>query len=159
MFFNTSNFGIRHSAYLPTWSFERKLRTFLFFEVNLFWCLKMKYLLFNYFWRPFSLISCCRSHVCMSQNTLNIITLFVSFSTIRSYSDFSNALLLTLNYRFRFNFHSMASSGDSGPPTNLPSFGIIRDDILSPIGSPMLEPVVDSSSAAVSTINPTGVQW
>ena len=38
-------------------------------------------------------------------------------------------------------------------------FGIFLDDILSPIGSPMLEPVVESSSAAVLTMNPTGVQW
>jgi hypothetical protein len=53
----------------------------------------------------------------------------------------------------------MASYGDSGPPSNIQKFGIIRDDILSPIGSLMLEPVVGCSSAAVPTINPTGVQW
>jgi hypothetical protein len=57
IFFKTSNFGIRRRAYFPTWSLEPKLNTSLFFEVNLFLCLKMKYLWFYSFWIPFSLTS------------------------------------------------------------------------------------------------------
>ena len=47
----------------------------------------------------------------------------------------------------------MASSGDSEPPLNIPNPGLIPVDILSPVESPTLEPVVGVSSAAVSTFN------
>ena len=54
----------------------------------------------------------------------------------------------------------MASSGDSEPPSNMPNLGLIPVDILSPVESPtlepvvgVLEPVVGVSSAAVSTLN------
>jgi hypothetical protein len=48
----------------------------------------------------------------------------------------------------------MASSGDSEPPSNIPNPGLIPADILSPVGSPTLVPVVGvSSAAAVTTFN------
>ena len=49
----------------------------------------------------------------------------------------------------------MASSGDSEPPSNIPNPGLFPVDILSPVESPTLEPVVGVSSAAVSTFNST----
>jgi hypothetical protein len=47
----------------------------------------------------------------------------------------------------------MASSGDSEPASNIPNPGFIPVAILSPVGSPTLDPVVGVSSAAVSTFN------
>ena len=47
----------------------------------------------------------------------------------------------------------MASSGDTESPSNMPNLGLIPVDILSPVGSPTLDPVVGVSSAAVSTFD------
>jgi hypothetical protein len=47
----------------------------------------------------------------------------------------------------------MAASGASAPSFDIPNPGLIRDDILSPIGSQTLEPVVVFSSAAVPTFD------
>jgi hypothetical protein len=89
----------------------------------------------------------------MSPNPQNIIDLNATFIAIRSHSNHFNPLILSVYCHFRCNIHSMASSGDSEPPSNIPNLGLIPVAILSLVGSPILEPVVGVSSAAVSTLN------
>ena len=94
-----------------------------------------------------------RKHVCMSQNPPNIIDLYATFISIWSHSDHFNPLILSVYCHFRCNIHSMASSGDSEPHSNIPKPDFIRVDNLPRFVSPILSPAFGFSSAAVSAAN------
>ena len=94
-----------------------------------------------------------RKHVCMSQKPQNIIDLYATFITIWIHSDYLNPLILSVYCHFRCNIHSMASSGDSEPPSNIPNPGVIPVGTLPRFVSPILAPAFVFSSAAVSAAN------